>query len=567
MADRSWRNCQQRSNRTSMRHLSDSSHSSTNLRYAGAYTRGGAQAAWPGSKREDHDSTFGGQPSQGEQDMRSKRTARFQSHLGEDKKSVAMVSFSDSEAAHLNGDPIVGELNDMCSREEAKEREMTRQLDKFEWKKGTDPRNPEVNLALATRKYQRSSADKAYKSSHVRSLPACWRTVEFLMTDILDFDCNPKPVFAVQSVPYIEVYSYLRDRTRALRVDLHLQQPRSTTQRVFVETHECCLRFEMLSLYILLGSGMQNNGQATEKYDAKLGLKAISQTIEPLLNAYTAIREKQLAKSILAEAMGDFGLDDGAEEDYCSPWEMSSHRYIVLLLMSFAPDEVSSHLSKISREILSHPHVSFATKVYAAFQTDDYATFLRLYRDADFLSAVAMSGVADLARLRALWLLVRTYPQPIGDKIALARLKNMLAFASDDHAKSFLAFYGLQLVIDKDADGGAYVIMPKKGTPDANQMPLLQGPAKLPDKCEFPKGADSLLVAKFQCLGLSRADIVFGGADPVPPEVVAQPEVGMEVMPEGEQKPCDGQEGMAAPEGQDVPGEADGDKANAADES
>ena len=27
---------------------------------------------------------------------------------------------------------------------EAREREMTRQLDKFEWKKGTDPKNPEV---------------------------------------------------------------------------------------------------------------------------------------------------------------------------------------------------------------------------------------------------------------------------------------------------------------------------------------------------------------------------------------------------------------------------------------
>lgn len=484
----------------------------TLAQYCNAYARGGAEAVEDVFAKSKH-------LAPGEQDLRALRAARFQSHLASDRVLVSMVSFNDSENAGFDGGPIVGELNDMCSREEAKEREMTRQLDKFEWKRGTDPKNAEVNLAFATKKYQRSSADKAYRSQDVRSLPACWRTMEYLMTEILDFDSNPKAGYAVQSVPYIEVYSYLRDRTRSIRVDLHLQQPKSTTQKVFVETHECCLRFEMLSLFLLLGRG----GAATERYDAKLGLKAISQTIEPLLNAYKAIRDKLLAKSILAEAgLGDFCLDDGeAEQDYVSPWEMSSHRYIILLLMSFSPEALMSHLSKLSRETLLHPLVSFATQVYAAFMTDDYAMFLRAYRDADFLSAVAMSGLADLARLRALWLLVRTYPQPIGDKVSLARLKNILAFTSDDHAKSFLAFHGLQIVIDASSDGGAHVILPKKGTPEAAKLPLLQGPAKLPDKCEFPKGADSLLVSKFNSLPVSRADLVFGAADPiveVPPD-------------------------------------------------
>lgn len=37
---------------------------------------------------------------------------------------------------------------------QAREREMTRQLDKFEWKKGTDPKNPE---ALASRSVEGAS--------------------------------------------------------------------------------------------------------------------------------------------------------------------------------------------------------------------------------------------------------------------------------------------------------------------------------------------------------------------------------------------------------------------------
>lgn len=501
--------------------------------YVNAYVNSGAEAAWPSANGQ-----FSSRTVEDDKDMRAQRAARFSSHLERSSTNVSMVSLADAEATNLDGGPIIGELHDMCSRDEAKEREMTRQLDKFEWKKGTDPKQPEVNLKFATKKYQRSSADKAYRSQDVRSLEACWKTMEYLMTEILDFDSNPKPGYALQAqaVPYIEVYSFLRDRTRAIRVDLHLQQPRSTTQRVFVETHECCLRFEMLSLFLLLGRGQKQAEQATEKYDTKLGLKAISQTIEPLLSAYQAIHERQLAKSILAEAMGGFGLDDDDPEEYSSPFEMAARRYIVLLLMSFSPDAVSGHLAKMSRELLMHPLLSFATQVYAAFHTEDYARFLRMYREADFLTSVCMSGVADLARLRALWLLVRSYPQQVGDKISLSKVKNILAFASDDHAKAFLAFHGLQIVIDKDAGGGANIILPKKGTPEATNLPLLQG--RLPEKCEFPKGADSLLVAKFESLGLSRAEIAFGSADPViaveeqPLEEALPSEATMEAQPE-----------------------------------
>jgi len=434
--------------------------------------------------------------------MRAARADRFKTHLEAEKAPVAMVSFNDGENAMVNGGPITGELDEMCSRHEAKEREMTRQLDKFEWKQGTDPRHPEVNLALATRKYQRSSADKAYRSSETRTLAACWRTMQFLMTQILDFDIKPKPQFAVQKVPYIECYSYLRDRTRAIRVELHLQQPRSTTQRTFLESHECCLRFELLTLYLLTRGGGSTN--STEKYDEKLGLKAISQTIEPLLNAYQAVKSKLLAKSILAQVMGGFDMDDGDgdEQEYCSSYEMAMHRYVILLLMSFSPEGIGAHLAKLDKDVICHPLVSFATQAYAAFQTEDFGRFLHFYREADFLTAVAMSGIADLARLRALFMLFRTYPQPVGDKVALSKVKTILAFATDEHARKFLAHHGVRI---EEGKSGPNMVLPKKGTPEALSHQMLSGPNRLPEKCDFPKGQDSLLDAKYNGLGMSRA--------------------------------------------------------------
>merc|ERR1719443_1634961 len=159
------------------------------------------------------------------------------------------------------------------------------------------------------------------------------------------------------------------------------------------------------------------------------------------------------------------------------------------MLMAFAPEELQTHLAKLSKDTLSHPLVGFATQAYAAWRTEEYGRFLRLYKEADFLTAIAMSGVADLARLRCLWLLVRTYCTPVGDKLTLERLCNILAFASETHAKSFLAFHGVKVTTDPKG-GAAVVILPKKGTPEASQHPLLTGPARLPEKCEYPKGAD-----------------------------------------------------------------------------
>lgn len=176
--------------------------------------------------------------------------------------------------------------------------------------------------------------------------------------------------------------------------------------------------------------------------------------------------------------------------------------------------------------------VNFATKVHAAFQTDDFFGFLRFYRNADFLSAVAMSGIADLARIRALWQLFRTYPQPIGDKLPLAQVMKILAMKKENHAQAFLAFHGVKIISSATHAGGGYIQLPKKGTPEANDHPLLNG-ARLPDKCEYPKGADSMLEAKYEELGMSRANIVFGCADPVQASTtVAEPEVAPKVEPE-----------------------------------
>ena len=93
-------------------------------------------------------------------------------------------------------------------------------------------------------------------------------------------------IFAI-TPSFEEIYSYLHDRCRAVRIDLHLQQPWSSRTQEFVTCHEYCLRFEILANILFRERDVKKS-----IYDPHLGLQAISQTIDPLLAAYQDARER-----------------------------------------------------------------------------------------------------------------------------------------------------------------------------------------------------------------------------------------------------------------------------------
>ena len=110
-------------------------------------------------------------------------------------------------------------------------------------------------------------------------------TMTFLTDFVLEADIY-NDIFA--STPsFEEIYSYLHDRCRAVRIDLHLQQPWSSRTQEFVTCHEYCLRFEILANILFREKDVNKS-----IYDPHLGLQAISQTIDPLLAAYQDARER-----------------------------------------------------------------------------------------------------------------------------------------------------------------------------------------------------------------------------------------------------------------------------------
>lgn len=347
------------------------------------------------------------------------------------------------KASALDDHPLVGELQKMCSNEEILTRQQTRQLDRFEIQvdpasTGATPDAPTADPSKMVKKYQRSSADKHYMGKDIRSTTACWSTVEYLFTEILTLDETPQPkkfIFGNQTVPYLQIYSFIRDRIRAVRVDLHVQQPFSTTTKEYIQTHEVALRFELLSFFLAqqgVGAGKtakspptRGRGAApavsTETYDEKMAMKAISQTIEPLLGAYKIVREKlsnsagggaaaaALSSGIVSKsspssknvvlkrrpgATASSPKKGSSEQEplFLSPKEAVVRRYIVLLTLS-NPSKLAEMLAKMPEECLTDPTLGEALKVAAAYQSGDYVGFFKFYRTCDFLSAVCLAKV------------------------------------------------------------------------------------------------------------------------------------------------------------------------------
>lgn len=440
----------------------------------------------------------------------------------------------------ISVEPLVGELSGMCSEAEARLRTETRQIDRFE-----QAANGPIDLSKAVKKYQRSSADKKYYAQETRTIEACWNTVDYLINNLLDFDVNPKPGYAelCYSASFFEVYSFLRDRLRAVRVDLHVQNALSNP--IFIRVHEICLRFELVSIFLLWGR--QFGSSDDRKFDVHLSLTALSQTIDPLSNAYAKRRESGV----------DFDVETEAE--------ITSYVLLLALTSRGGSKTFKSHFLKQPAVIKKHEKVVEAYNVVFDFYSGNSIAFLSKFKSLGFLASCCLLPVVNVARSRALWRMVRTnrpffirkdpsagpMPAPRPERISMARMMDLLAFSNRNECVSFLGFCGLIV------DGNDCCIPPRQLTKNpvtwwtsstewraqANDQRPFQdyewsvdlldafhksigedvGDEAPPDRSDYPMTVDSGLVSKYESSGSRRA-IVLGEKDtPVFKPVVQLP--------------------------------------------
>jgi len=438
---------------------------------------------------------------------------------------------------------IIGELDSMCSPEEVAMRTETRQVDKFEIASGGySISNLMVDPSKCLKKYQRSSADKKYIPSEIRTVNACWKSMEYLLEKILDFDVNPKTGFsdACYQSNYFDIYSFMRDRLRSIRVDLHVQN--CPTDLVFIRVHEYCLRFELLSLYLLWGRQFGGSG-GDRKFDLHMSLTALSQTIDPLTNAYVKRRRQmELSSSPLDAVVAE---------------EAEITRYILLLSLTSraGSKQFKSHYLKQPKEIQNHPLVKEAFSVCCDYYAGFNERFLtRISTFDDLLSMCAVLPVLNIVRTRALWRMVRTnrpffirrgglaagaMPPPRPEKILMdENFLSRFAFKDISDISEFLKFHGLIATADH------VVMIPprqlaknpykwwmssrewRERASDDRDFQDFEWEEKMaenfesrigsdsdrfPDRSEYPHRIERVLVDKFLSLSKSRKAIVTGG--------------------------------------------------------
>lgn len=130
----------------------------------------------------------------------------------------------------------VGQLHEMCSSAERKEREEHRRLSRYEVKPNTNPPQADINLAL--KEYKRSVVGHEHSHSmDLRSWTALRRALHHLLLDI----CQ-------RTDDWMLICDFVFDRLRSIRQDLVIQQIEG---KRYIEVLEGSVRFLVYSMYRL----------------------------------------------------------------------------------------------------------------------------------------------------------------------------------------------------------------------------------------------------------------------------------------------------------------------------
>jgi len=296
----------------------------------------------------------------------------------------------------------------MCTAEEAQEREQGNLLSVFEME---PEERGKAKLDWAVKSYTRSSGD-VDQGDNLRSEAQLEKTLMYLIDNILDVDQDDNP--NNYQLPYdkdyhdfLDIHLFLSDRYRAICKDYNIMKPMTSNQ--YLTTLRLIARFHVIA---------SSQGLEFAGFDAKPNSDRLQDVLSTLCSLY------QYRKSI--------GMD--------CPGEDETLHYSMLLHL---PRPLEFYrLLNIATEIDFNDH--FAVQCFIAFQTQDFVSFFKHFKKADYLSACLLQQHFDGIRLAALRTLIKSYPS-----LELGAVMRLLALEDQDFAFEYLTFRGIVFNQDK----------------------------------------------------------------------------------------------------------------------
>ena len=167
---------------------------------------------------------------------------------------------------HLqNATKLVGTCMDMCPEYERLEREVQKELDRFEMAPGTTTADPR----LAVKIYRRPAAGRELPlPEDVRPPAVLQRTLDYLISELLPSDPRDTHFAAVQP--------FMWNRTRAIRQDFIVQGDRGS---IAIACHERIARYHILCLH-------WKGGEGAEAWSEQQELEQLRKTLRSLMEYY-----------------------------------------------------------------------------------------------------------------------------------------------------------------------------------------------------------------------------------------------------------------------------------------
>ncbi|KAG6474554.1 hypothetical protein ZIOFF_068492 [Zingiber officinale] len=306
---------------------------------------------------------------------------------------------------------VVGLCPDMCPESERAERERKGDLDSYE---RLDGERNQTSKYLAVKKvvdsviYTRTAERDA---NLIRPMPVLQKTIDYLLS--------------LLNQPYDEdflnIYNFLWDRMRAIRMDLRMQHIFNDRAIFMLEQ---MIRLHIIAMHELCeyskGEGF------SQGFDAHLNIEQMNKTSVELFHMYDDHRKKGISVSTEKEFRGYYAL---LKVDKHPGYKVD-------------PMELTRDLAKMTPEIRRSSEILFARNVARACKMGNYINFFHLARKATYLQACLMHAHFTKIRKKALASLHSSLPNNQG--IPIADVIRWLGLEGED-VENLLKHHGFEL--------------------------------------------------------------------------------------------------------------------------
>lgn len=303
----------------------------------------------------------------------------------------------------------------MCPEFEMIDRQVTNDVSLFEAQIPFNP--PQGKLIIdprrAVKKFRRSAAGNYELAEDLRPPEVLLATTVYLMKDVLGDERWP-----TNSVPFSVLYAFIRDRLRAIRTDLTLQNCKNLSS---IRIHELSIRFLIAAGHLLC----EEERAAFEP----------QQNNEQLNGCLSALRE--MYKTVRLT-----GNNSPAND--LLKYETEFQAYSIIL--SVDKKEAAVAISALPVDLLQNESIQVALEAYSAFQQTNYIKFMNLIKNdhrTTYLQACLLHQFVLPVRQRALNAMI-SLPDDF-KTIPKAALINWLAFVDEDELFYYADRFGFKI--------------------------------------------------------------------------------------------------------------------------